>query len=75
MNAGRQSMEEIFLAALELPDAGRRKEFLDRECGGSTALRDEMERLLSVHAEAERYFAEMALQLNQMLPTAFETGN
>ena len=75
MNADRQRMEDIFLAALELPDAGQREEFLDHACNGSTALRAEMERLLSVHVEAERYFAETALQLNQMLPIAFETGD
>jgi hypothetical protein len=63
-------MEELFLAALELPDAGQRKEFLDRECDG--ALRAEVDEYLSIHPDAESYFAEMTLQLNQMLPMALK---
>ena len=71
MNEGQQRIEEIFLAALELPDAGNRKEFLDRECDG--ALRAEVEKYLAINAEAERFFAEMALWRDQTLPIAFGT--
>lgn len=64
MNEGQQRMEEIFLAALELRDAAPRREFLARACAGSPALRAEVERYLAIHTEAERFFAETNLQLN-----------
>lgn len=64
MRADQTQLEEIFLAALELPDATRCREFLDRQCAGSPALRGEVEQLLAVQAEAERFFAETHLQLN-----------
>ncbi len=64
MTADQTRLEEIFLAALELPDAARRNEFLDRACANSPALRADVEPLLAIHAEAERFFAETDLLLN-----------
>jgi hypothetical protein len=71
MNKARQRIEEIFWAALEVPEAGRRREFLDREC--DAALRAEVENLLSAHAGAEHFFAEMSLQFNHTATTASDT--
>ena len=71
MNKGAHRIEEIILAALEAPEAGRRQEFLDREC--DHALRVEVENLLSAHAGAEHFLAEMSLQLNHTATTASDT--
>src|SRR5262245_18293513 len=43
---------ELFLKALDLPAAGERREFLDRACGGDTALRAEVEALLEASSRA-----------------------
>lgn len=64
MKADQTFLEEIFVAALEFPDAARRRAFLDRECDGLPALRADVEQLLGIHAEAERFFAETDLSLN-----------
>ncbi len=45
--------KELFLAALDLPEA-ERADFLRTECGGDEALLRRIERLLTSHARAER---------------------
>jgi hypothetical protein len=58
MNETLQRIEAVFCAALELPDSAQRRGLLERECAGSPTMRAEVERLLSLHVEAERFFAE-----------------
>jgi hypothetical protein len=41
--------EEVFLAALDLPDAATRAAYLDRICGGDTRFRRQVETLLDGH--------------------------
>ncbi|HSR42665.1 MAG TPA: serine/threonine-protein kinase, partial [Longimicrobiales bacterium] len=48
----RTTVEEIFDAALELPEASR-DAFLDEACRGDDELRDEVEDLLAAHRRAE----------------------
>ncbi|MFN8573039.1 MAG: protein kinase [Gemmatimonadaceae bacterium] len=61
MNSGRwERLEELFHAALALPD-GERATFLTRSTAGDSALRDEIERLLSAHARAGRFIDEPAV--------------
>ncbi len=59
MNETQQRVEEVFLAALELPDAGQCPAFLDRQCAGDPTLRAEVERYLAIQPTAERFFAEI----------------
>ncbi len=43
------SLEEVFLAALDLPDGALRSQYLDTACGGDAVLRRRVERLLASH--------------------------
>ena len=72
MNLANQQVEELFFVALEQPGPAQRRALLDRECAGSMALRVEVERLLSLSAEADRFFGDMEAPLNRGLPTAPE---
>jgi serine/threonine protein kinase len=58
MNADTQREEELFDAARKLTDARARAVFLERGCGGDTALRGRIEALLRAAAEADDFFAE-----------------
>jgi serine/threonine protein kinase len=58
MNADTQREEELFDAARKLTDARERAVFLERGCGGDTALRGRIEALLRAAAEADDFFAE-----------------
>ena len=73
MNAANQQVEGILFEALQQPDARQRQAYLDRECASSTDLRAEVERLLVLQAEADRFFLELGSQLNQVLSSAPET--
>ncbi len=75
MNTASQPAEEILFGALKQPDALARQAYLDRECAGSTDLRSEVERLLVLQAEADRFFLELGSQLHQVLSSAPETGD
>ena len=46
---------DIFLAALDLPDAVARIEYLTRACGENTALRAGVEELLAAHEKSGRF--------------------
>ncbi len=70
MNFGNQQVKEIFFAAQEQPDPAQRRALLDRECAGATELRAEVERLLSLSAEADRFFGNIEAQLNPGLSVA-----
>jgi hypothetical protein len=75
MSIASPQVEELFLRALEQPDAALRQADLDREYGGSPELRAEVERLLVFHAAAERFFLKAESQMNQVLSDAPETGD
>ena len=52
MNPQTQRAEEIFAAALALPEARQRTAYLAQACGADQALRELVERLLAAHDEA-----------------------
>ena len=52
MAADPRRAKELFVAALDLPDAPARAAYLARECGPDADLRGRVERLLAAHAEA-----------------------
>jgi len=56
MNESKQRIEELFQAALELVSPDKRASFLDRECVGDPALRDEVEEFLQAAEAAEAVF-------------------
>ncbi len=59
--------KELFLAALERP-ADQREEFLHAECGGDTALFEEVSSLLASHAEAEGFIERPAFSVYDAFP-------
>ena len=70
MTPPNQFEEALLDAALCLPDVAAGKRFLEQACGGDVALRERLEELLDMHAEAERFFAMDPLQA-----TAVECGS
>jgi hypothetical protein len=52
MSKPAQRAEELFAGAMKIADAEARREYLDRACGGDTALRMEVESLLRAHVAA-----------------------
>jgi len=60
MSADAQLKEAICLAALELADPAQRAAFLERACAGDERLRAEVGQMLSLHADAEKFFARGA---------------
>ncbi|HEY3863825.1 MAG TPA: serine/threonine-protein kinase [Verrucomicrobiae bacterium] len=50
--------EEVFDEARKLDDTGAREDFLERACADDAGLRERVQRLLSVHDQAETLFAE-----------------
>jgi serine/threonine protein kinase/Flp pilus assembly protein TadD len=49
MPADPRRVKDLFVAALELPDAAARRAFLDRECGDDADLRQRLDALLAAH--------------------------
>ena len=49
MSMNPQRAQELFHAALKLTDPAARRQLLDRECGGDSALRQRVEALLAAH--------------------------
>ena len=47
--------EQIFLAALDLPDAAARAAYLDEACGGDAELRRQVEALLAAHFKSGEF--------------------
>lgn len=70
MSEPSQAVEEICFAALEQPDTAQRRAFVDQACAGTPELRAEVERLFTLAAEADRFFAEAETQLNEVLALA-----
>ena len=56
MNATKPLLDAVFATALDLPDPGQRKLFLDQICAGQPDLRTEVEALLRTQDEADRFF-------------------
>jgi hypothetical protein len=56
MNPTNQREEEVFCAALNVPDGVQRQMFLDQACGGDSSFRAQIESLLAAQPEAERFF-------------------
>jgi hypothetical protein len=73
MNSASQQAKGILFGALELSGALQRHAYLDRKCASSTDLRAEVEQLLVIQAEADRFFLELSWQLNLVLSNASET--
>jgi hypothetical protein len=63
MNSTNQREEEVFCAALNVPDPVRRQMFLDQACGGDSSFRAQIESLLAAQSEADRFFDRTALTL------------
>ena len=51
MSIDPRRVKELFVAALDLPDAQAREAFLDRECGDAAELRQRFAALLKAHEE------------------------
>src|SRR5262245_31285594 len=64
MSADPRRVKELFVAALDLPDAQARQALLDRECGGDADLRQRLDMLLQAHdapaSVLDRPLAEVA---------------
>lgn len=56
------SEQEIFLAAVEIPDLAARQAYLDQACTGNPALRQQVDALLKVHATAGDFLKTPAIQ-------------
>ncbi len=57
MTPESQLEEAVCFAALNVPDATLRANFLDRACAGDARLRAAVEEMLQAHAAAENFFA------------------
>jgi serine/threonine protein kinase len=64
MSADSQLEEAICFAALNVPDAGLRAQFLERACAGDGHLREAVNEMLLAHADAEKFFAKGSEALN-----------
>jgi eukaryotic-like serine/threonine-protein kinase len=53
-------IEKIFLHAREIPDPAARAEYLRTSCGDDTALRGQVENLLSASSDADEFMSAMA---------------
>ena len=51
-------VQDIFAAAVEIPDVAERDAMLDRECGDSPTLRAQIADLLAVRSQAEEFFSD-----------------
>ena len=55
-NSLKQIEQTLFDAALSLPDPEEREAFLAYSCNGRPGMRAQIEELLTVHSDAERFF-------------------
>lgn len=67
-------VESIFFAALERSSEADRVAYLDQACGGDSALRDRVERLLAAHPRAEGFLAESAFDRADLELTSLPIG-
>jgi hypothetical protein len=61
MSDWREQEEDLFCEALSRTDPAKRTAFLDQTCAGKPVLRARVEKMLAVHAEAERFFTKAKL--------------
>src|SRR5262249_23271793 len=52
------TVEEVFLAVVELDDPANRTAYLDEACGGNAALRRQVENLLAAHFRSGEFLDE-----------------
>src|ERR1051325_8837360 len=57
MSEQTNSLQSIFLEALEIADCQERAAFLARVCGSNSALRREVEELICAHAAAAQFLS------------------
>ena len=57
MSDWSEQEEDLFCEALSRTDLAKRAAFLDQACVGNSNLRARVEKLLVIHAEAEKFFA------------------
>ncbi|MCL6508243.1 MAG: protein kinase, partial [Bryobacteraceae bacterium] len=65
--------QDIFLAALDIPDPAQRADYLDRSCNGDPALRHHVEGLLAAHERSGEFLDLPALR--QMAGGGSGNGN
>jgi len=58
MTGDQPSEETIFETALEIQDAAQRKVFLDRACSGNSGRCAKIEKLITAHERAEKFFTD-----------------
>ena len=66
---------DLLYEAVMLADPAKRGAFLDQACAGNSNLRARVEKLLVIHAEAEKFFARAEpathLKIDDIQTTAF----
>jgi serine/threonine protein kinase len=67
--------QEIFIAALELPDARRRQEFIEHACAGDRALREQVESLLAAHGRPGEFLDVPVCEQLGASPVRLATSN
>ena len=70
MDAVKEQAEEIFCAALEISEPGRRFAFLDKSCAGNAGLRAAVDEMLAVQNDADEFFGSGAPLPPGMSPLA-----
>jgi hypothetical protein len=60
---------DLFYEALNRADPAVRTVFLEHACAGQSASRERLERLLAVHAEAEKFFVQEELGIHSRVDT------
>ncbi len=58
MSAKSRRAEVLFLAACELKDPVKRREYIAEACKGDPAMQARIERLVAAQSEAERFFSD-----------------
>jgi hypothetical protein len=67
MSERKKHEVDLFYEALGTTDPVARTAFLARACAGESALRERLEQLLSVHAEAERFFVREEVEIHSQM--------
>ena len=67
MSDRTEQEEDLFFEALSRTDPAERTAFLDQTCAGKPVLRARVEKMLAVHAEADKFFAEAELAISLLL--------
>ena len=59
---------DVFCDALDFADLAARRDFLDRACAGDATLRKQIEELLVLQPQVDRFFADAADWLHNPSP-------